>query len=89
MDAIEYVAEDGIMHLMYDVDSWGVDRVDQRYLPLDEKYNPKCKPEFQILLYHLLNHFSLNSEAVKSVDCCHISLLTLRRTSMLPKCSLC
>ncbi|KAJ8049812.1 Subtilase-type proteinase psp3 [Holothuria leucospilota] len=41
MDAIEYVAEDGIMHLMYNVDSWGVDRVDQRYLPLDEQYNPK------------------------------------------------
>ncbi|XP_071853102.1 aqualysin-1-like [Apostichopus japonicus] len=38
---VEYVTEDGIVRAMYDVDSWGLDRVDQRDWFLDNEYNPK------------------------------------------------
>lgn len=41
LHSVEYVTEDAVMRAMYAVDSWGIDRVDQRFLPLDDDYSPK------------------------------------------------
>lgn len=37
LDAVKYVEEDGIA---YEDETWGLDRIDQRYLPLDDDYKP-------------------------------------------------
>ncbi|XP_072034529.1 aqualysin-1-like [Amphiura filiformis] len=39
LDSVEFVEEDGIAYTQA-VASWGIDRVDQRNLPLDDTYNP-------------------------------------------------
>ncbi|XP_072030320.1 aqualysin-1-like [Amphiura filiformis] len=39
LDGVEYVAEDGVVYTQQ-VASWGLDRVDQRYLPLDNIFTP-------------------------------------------------
>ncbi|XP_072041369.1 aqualysin-1-like [Amphiura filiformis] len=39
LDGVEYVEEDGVAHIQT-VSSWGLDRVDQRNLPLDDTYTP-------------------------------------------------
>jgi len=39
LDSVEYVEEDGVAYTQA-VASWGLDRVDQRDLPLDDTYNP-------------------------------------------------
>ncbi|KAJ8050902.1 Proteinase R [Holothuria leucospilota] len=40
MDNVKYVEEDGIARVS-SVASWGLGRIDQRYLPLNHMYNPR------------------------------------------------
>ncbi|WP_187787851.1 S8 family serine peptidase [Salmonella sp. S146_54837] len=39
LDAVEYIEQDGIARISA-VASWGLDRVDQKALPMDDTYNP-------------------------------------------------
>lgn len=40
MDFVKYVEEDGIVRATATAASWGLDRVDQRDLPLNGDYSP-------------------------------------------------
>ncbi|XP_072042780.1 extracellular serine proteinase-like [Amphiura filiformis] len=50
LEGVEYVEEDGVAHSQQ-VASWGLDRIDQRYLPLDNSYTaPSCSYEVTVYI---------------------------------------
>ena len=62
MEGVEYVEQDGLVHAMQGVGSWGLDRVDQRGATLDNRYSYTSK------IIQVINIFII-------AYCCSVNLI--------------